>query len=392
MRIGIFLLYEGIPSTIIESQVLAHVKRMVELGYKIEVWSFAVTAVSYAEAKQKVRYLANEYPTIKVRVYRGFKPAIPFSELVNALILLGKFYLNKVHPSFVHARTEHAASIAAIAKKFMKFRLVWDARGDAISEFAETSIRFNWYIRWLVPIKLRAISKRLLLSQRNSDYGLFVSGALRDLQKGVLPEDQTAIVPCVGDERLFYYSDEVRSITRKKLCINENDFVITYVGSTAIWQCISETVRIIEFALSVNENVRALIISPNFDAIRKLFNENNLNRIIFISSKLSEINSFLNASDMGILLRKHNRINYVASPVKYAEYSLSGLTVLTTDAVDQVMEYGKIIKNTVNVNDLNKFITTKKITSIDRAEISSRANLYYSRSEYDKKFKAAYGG
>jgi hypothetical protein len=389
-KAGIFLLYEGLPSTIIESQVLSHTKRMFELGFEIEVWSFAVTSEAYALAQEELQRLTKEYSTVKIRLYRGIKPAIPFSEICNAALLLWKMHQYKIKPPFVHARTEHATAIAAIAKKFIKFKLIWDARGDAISEFHETSKGLKKYLRWLAPLKLRAISRRLLLAQENSDYAIFVSDALRRLQGGCLPDDRTAVVPCVADERLFYFSPELRAKTRTKLGYANEDVVVTYVGSTAIWQCVPETVEIIEKALHANRNTKALIVSPDYDKFKKSFKSELIDRIIFISGKLSDINAYLNASDFGILLRKPGPINHVASPVKYAEYSLAGLPVVTTDAVDQVARFGRLIENIISPDELISYALLGGDRNFRRRDIAVKARDYFARFVYDEQIKLAY--
>ena len=71
---GIFLLYEGLPPSVIESQVLTHAHSMNENGIYMEVWAFAVTRHAYVEAINSLPRLLNAY-SITIRVFRGVKPA-----------------------------------------------------------------------------------------------------------------------------------------------------------------------------------------------------------------------------------------------------------------------------------------------------------------------------
>ena len=111
---GIFLLYEGLPRTIIESQVIAHVQTMCKEGVDIEVWSYCVTEESYLNAQEMLKKLNNQ--TIPIKVFRGFRPALPFSEVLNALLLKHHLTKKEINLSFIRCRTEYSASVAGFLK------------------------------------------------------------------------------------------------------------------------------------------------------------------------------------------------------------------------------------------------------------------------------------
>ena len=386
---GIFLLCEGLPPSVIESQVLTHAHSMNKNGICMEVWAFAVTRHAYVEAINSLPRLSNAYSII-IKVFRGVKPALPFSEWLNALLLVWWMWWFNAKPPFIHARTEHAATIAAIVKKFKNYHLIWDARGDTLSEFRETVRNWSRFWKWLAPFKERAIANRLKIAASHCDFAFFVSNALRDLQGGSLPTEKTLIMPCLADESLFFYSPELRSDIREKLAYKKEDIVIVYVGSTALWQCIPETVALMKQALRANQAIKALIVTPNKIAFESLFEPELRDRVCITSGRLKEINYYLNAADFGVLIRKLDPINWVASPVKFAEYSLTGLTVITTDAVEQVKEIGQKLGNIINVNDfLNQYVECD-ISQKNRLAISYKAKDYLGREKYIKLFTESY--
>lgn len=345
---GIFLLYEGLPPNVIESQVLSHVQAMAETGIQMEVWTFALKQQSYADACTALPHLRKDFP-ITIRVFHGFSPSLPFSDWLNALLLFWWMRRLDAHPQFIRARTERATAIAATARRFRNFRLIWDARGDAVSELKVETVQHHFAWRWLISIiKKRIITKRLNLAAKNCDAAIFVSEALQHLQGYSLPLERTLVVPCVADERLFYYSPELRAEARSIFNYQDKDQVIIYVGSTAPWQCIPETVSLMNLALRANPAFKALIVTPNIKTFESMFPDELRDRVRFISGTLKEINHFLNAADFGMLLRKQDAINKVASPVKFAEYSLTGLTVVTGNAIDQVTTLGQKLNNVVN--------------------------------------------
>jgi hypothetical protein len=387
---GLFLLYEGLPPTIIESQVLAHARSMNEVGIRMEVWAFAVTSDAYRKALSALPSLVKTYPTIVIRLFRGIKPALPFSEWLNALVLLWRMWQLGVRPSFVHARTEHATAIASIAKRIMKFRLIWDARGDALSEFVETARNLPRYMRLLAPLKMRAISKRIQMSARYCDSAIFVSDALRNLQGSSLSDEKVLIVPCLADESLFYFDQKLREEMRRKLGYSDENIVISYVGSTATWQCVPETIALIEKALRANLACRALIVTPDRAKFENAFDDNLHDRVCITSSSLVEINRYLNAADFGVLLRRPTAINWVASPVKFAEYSLSGLIVVTTDAVKQLKEFGQKLSNTINTSQLMDLYVNKNLKPDGRMELAEKARIDLGRNSHIDKLVRFY--
>lgn len=389
---GIFLLYEGLPPTIIESQVIAHVQSMKDVGIEIEVWAFAVTPKAFVSAKSALETLRSAYPSIVIRLFRGIKPALPFSEMFNAYLLMWHMWRLRARPTFVRARTEHATMIAAIAKRIMKYRLIWDARGDAISEFMETSRHFPRYLKYLAPLKIRAMKKRIKMAQRHSDQAIFVSDALRNLQRGSLPTDRTLIMPCLADEKLFYFDPKLREKGRKELEYKDNDIVIIYVGSTAIWQCVPETVSLMEQAMRANASCKALIVTPSPEAFEHLFSDEFRHRVTIKSGKLSDMNRFLNVADIGVLLRKPDPINWVASPVKFAEYSLAGLTVVTSEAVDQVNKFCQTIGNKVTAREIINQGLEKVIKKHYRTVVAMKAKETVGSMAYTDKIRKLYLG
>lgn len=390
--IGIFLLYEGLPPTIIESQVIAHVQSMKDDGVEIEIWSFAVLSKSFVIGKSELGRLRRAYPGVVIRLFRGIRPALPFSEKLNAALLMWHMWRLGKRPLFVRARTEHATMIAAIAKRIMKYRLIWDARGDAVSEYKETSRYRPWYLRCLTPLKIRTIKKRIKIAQRYSDCAIFVSDALRDLQIGPLPIDRTLVLPCLADEGLFYFDQNLREKGRNELGYSDDDIVIIYVGSTAIWQCVSETVSLMEQAMRTNPTCKSLIVTPSRGTFEELFSEEFRSRVTITSGKLTDMNRFLNAADIGVLLRKPNAINWVASPVKFGEYSLAGLLVITTEAIDQINMFSQYIGNKVTEEDLIDQGLDKIINKFDRPIFALKAKELVGSKCYIDKINKLYLG
>jgi hypothetical protein len=387
---GIFLMVGGFHKTVIESQVLAHVSNMSEVAVNMEVWSITNTRKEYLEGLAALPAFHKAFPAIKIRLFRGVRSELPFSEWLNALVFLWWMRRLDARPSFVHARTEHATMIAAIAKHVKNYCLIWDARGDTLSEFREYARHLRLRRRWLAPLEMKIISRRLNIASRRSDAAIFVSEELRRLDGRRFPVERTLIVPCLADETLFYFDPHLRETARAALGYGENDIAIIYVGSTAIWQCVPETIALLVQALRANKSIKVLIVSPDRDVFEDAFSIDLRDRVRITSGPLHEMNRYLNAADFGVLLRKANPINKVASPVKFAEYSLAGLTVVTTDAVEQVKEIGQKLANTIEANDFMKEYVQCNVKPMNRLDISISARAALGRKSYIDKLVEFY--
>lgn len=388
---GIFFMFGGIPNTIFESQVLVHVRNMQQVGIDMEVWTFAGSSWEYRAALDALPRIENNFPTIKVRVFRGVRPALPSSEWLNALLLLWRMWRLGAKPSFVHARTEHATAVAALAKSLKKYALIWDARGASLSEFRAHARELPRTLRWLVPVNIRAITRRMKMANRRCDAAIFVSDELRSLDGLEVPVERTLIVPCLADESLFYFDPELREEARKSLGYANDDDVIVYVGSTEIWQCIPEMILLMQNALSVSASVKVLIVSHGRTVFESAFTSDLRDRVCITSGSLREVNRYLNAADFGVLLRKPNLINKVASPVKFAEYSLAGLTVVTTDAVEQVRQIGRTLGNIVEPDVFLRDYVQKGVKPAHRSEISAGARVILGRRSHIDTLAEFYG-
>src|SRR5574341_1449726 len=134
MKKGLYVLFEGLPTTVIDSQVLLHARAMREQEIiDFEVWSFAPTATLFNRSLARLPE-AQRLSQSSIRVFRGIRPAVPFSGPLNAILLwlnVGKF---KPDFALIHARTDYSAAVCGYLRLLRRFDLVWDCRADAEAE------------------------------------------------------------------------------------------------------------------------------------------------------------------------------------------------------------------------------------------------------------------
>ena len=387
---GVFLLYEGLPRTIIESQVIAHVRAMREEGVDIEVWSYCVTEESYVTAQEMLKKLNNQ--NIPIKVFRGFRPALPFSEVLNALLLKHHLTKKKSNPSFIRCRTEYSASVAGFLKLVGNFRLVWDCRGDSKEEFFLTKKQWKGIKRWLSFVKLYTIRMRLFWASKQADKAIFVSESLKKLHAKRTHSYRSSVIPCVADSTYFYFDSTLRANMRKHLCFTPSDKIVIYSGSLAIWQCFEETVYLIKKLINDNSTFKGILLTPDIDEAQRFLWDCPRERLFRISASLTEVNAYLNAADFGFLLRRPSPINYVASPVKFAEYCLTGLPIIMTSAIEQSYQLGNQFGNAITYEFEQDLELPKPFTDAERYQAAERAKRVLSHEAVSDKYLEIYCG
>ena len=390
---GIFLVFGGFPTTVIESQVLVPVKSLAGLGINMDVWSFAFGRAQHQDASRTLQSLKDAFPSITIRLFRGVRSGVPFSDWINALLLAWRIRRLTRGLNFVHARTEYAASVAATAKSLGKYRVVWDDRGDSMSEFCEYAQNLSGVRKWRVKSVSKVISRRLRIASQASDAAIFVSEELQKLHNPQLPMEKTLIVPCAADESLFYFDTALRREARAAFGYSDKENVIVYVGSAAVWQCVPETISLLTQALETDPSVRAFVITPDRQVFASAFPAALSDRVHIAAGRLHEMNRYLNAADFGVMLKMPGSISRVASPVKFAEYSLAGLRVITSGTVQQVEEIGRELGNTVSTDLLlQKCLrrSNQPLETGDRAALAERARAVLGRQRYTEAMASLY--
>lgn len=329
----LFVLFEGLPRTVIDSQVLAHVREMSAQGdLAFEVWSFACERRLYRESRQRLAE-AEALAGCPVRLFRGVWYPLPFSLLANALVTA--YWLLRLRPEFdvVHARGDFTAAVWGWLRLARRFGLLWDCRGDGEAEFvadfpATTALRrlAKWY-------KVATIRWRVALAARLCDEALFVTDNLRRVLGKGLGKRPCHIIPCAASSRIFHFDPGLRQRTRQALGYGPQNQVFVYCGGMAAYQCFPETVALFRRLHQQAPSRRLLVVTPRLEAARPHLAGLPPDSFTLLSARHGEVNGYLNAADVAFLLRETNAINVVAAPTKFAEYCLTGLPVIVTEGV-----------------------------------------------------------
>lgn len=344
---GLFVLVEGLPGTVIESQVLMHVRLMRERkGIDFDIFALALSRSIYADSAARLSK-AQAIAGSPIYLVQGWKPALPFSIDYNRE-KLRRFLQAPDRYSFVHARTDYAAALAGPVAKRHKIPLLWDCRGDSLAEFNARISGRGSLQKWLSPLRRKSIAMETEMARRFCDGAIFVSEALRSRMGAEQHPPCSWIVPCFAAEEAFFFDEGLRSYQRRKLSIQPEEKVFIYSGGLQDYQNFSECAAIFRRALNLTKGcARFIVMTPDQQSAKSLLADLPADRLICVSGSLHEVNAFLNAADFAFLLREDTPVNRVAFPTKFAEYCLAGLPILMKAAPASCVEIARGFGNLI---------------------------------------------
>jgi glycosyltransferase involved in cell wall biosynthesis len=297
------------------------------------------------------------------------RPVIPFSLFFNRLLLAMSVLRLKPVFEVVHARTDYSAAVAGILKVLRRAALVWDCRGDAVAEAAERLERVRWLPSSMKRLKRWRAERERRKAANWCDRAVFVSEPLARLCAPLLSGKLSVVIPCAASEDLFFYDAELRAQVRKRLGYKNGERVFVFSGSLVGYQCFEEMVVLFEALQRTDLHARLLVLTPDVETARRRLMHFNSNVVQVIRVPLDEVNGYLNAADIAFMLRHSSELNRVASPTKFAEYCLTGLPVIMTDAVEDAWRISERLGNQVRIEKGMVSLPG----SFNRAEVARRA-------------------
>jgi hypothetical protein len=358
---ALFIFFEGLPENVIDSQVLTHCRLMKQLDIDFEIWSFACFDDLYQSSLKRLNK-AKELSGCEVKLFKGVRPAYPFSEKINAYRVKALLKNHQTQFDFIHARTDYSTAVVCQAVK--NIPIIYDCRGDSVAEF-EYSNKGNYFSKKYRVAKYQAnIKTAKLLSKK----AIFVSHFLKNK---INYSKQNMVIGCAANSELFYFDEKLREATRTELGFTKQHKVLIYSGGMNEYQCFNNCVEYFENLLQQDKNWQFLILTTAILEAQKYIG--NTKNVTLKKVPFAQVNQYLNAADVGMIIREQNDLNRAASPTKFAEYALSGLSVCFSKGIGDLENYAKNIEvnNQLDNQDFNdihnlemRILTAKKAKKI----------------------------
>lgn len=299
--------------------------------------------------------------------------------------------VRKNNIKMLHARSFKPALLSIIIKILFYFsiKVIYDNRGLYIDEL----IFRNGLSKGSLKEKIYRTIERIIIN--NCDRMVVVSNAFKSY-----------IVEQFGSNNKNIVNKTSMIPNRIELNFNDSDIVIrrehiqdrticVYSGSSASWQGIDDFYSF--FSLILNKipttHFKILSYQPEvfFDLSHK--NINLAERIIVKKVDFSNVKYELINATFGIILRKHDIVSRVSSPIKFAEYLSAGLPVLLHEGIgdtEQIIKnynVGVIIKKNkyeIAISELQELLNDEEISERCLRAAEKEFNITSSFEQYQE--------
>lgn len=326
-----FYIMSEVWVTVTQSQVFNWIKLFTQRGLSTDCISITPEKKNITEIKEIENSIGGKF--IEVHDYR----TLIVSDLFIMFIIL-KYYFksfSRYNKIIFQTRLNSLGFVFAALNWLPKIEFIYEGRGAVNEEQIFSSKGQKVTFKMKVKTFFAITSESLIMKKSNKIF--CVSNALKnyylDLHK--VDRDKFSVFPGAADHDLFFYSNSLRNKTRKELKIASNDILIVYSGRLEMkWEIPDKIFAFFNNIRSNNSRFKLLLITPDVVMANKLVSDFKFEDIIIVKKvDLVDVNKYLNASDLGLLLREDTLINNVASPTKFAEYLMSGLPVIISSAV-----------------------------------------------------------
>lgn len=353
-----------------------------------------VTVIDHITFQQQ-KDLAKHYQSLGLKIF-----VVPKYTKQVFVVLYFLYLCIKYDKVVVHLRKQSPKPFDVLKKVFTKkLKYISEIEGDFESEIDYLSQKNNQYKPGFYTNIINGMKKaaNALESQIDKADGIFVvTKELKDLfvkryiQKGL--ENKIYVIPTGFDANKFYPDEKLRQKYRTQYKL-ENKFVMIYSGNVLYsWQNLKRSLqvfRLLKEKRYSNMFFVMLIRKQDHKIAQEFIEELKLQSedILLTSVSHDDVNGFLNAADLGILLRDNHTLNKVASPGKLGEYLSAGLNVLTTMHIGNYSKkmkedsVGILIDDIYDDNEILKQIDSFKSTK-SKIELSQWASDNFSVQAY----------
>src|SRR4051794_13145941 len=296
---SLYICYLSLEDPLVHSQVVAYLNGLAERGHTIHLITYEPKLSDERRAAFASDLAARGITWRPLRYHkRPSLPATIFDALVGAVVAARTVRRHGLE--VVHARSHVPAASALIAKRFARFKLVFDLRGLWAEEYVDAG-------RWReggIPFRItkrveaaaiNAASAMVVLTQRVRGF-LFPSGESPPIE----------VIPCCADLEAIHALAGERDATRAELEAGDRPLLL-YVGKFTGWYMEREMVDFFAAARTELPDLLLVIVTqadrePALAALAARGIEPADFRVT--SAAPGEIGRFLAAADAGIAFIK----------------------------------------------------------------------------------------
>ena len=341
----LFISYDGMTDPLGQSQVIPYLKGLTKAGYEFVILSCDKTE-KFKAHKALVEQSLHKYPISWVSMpYHKYPPVL--SSIYDFFRLKKKAgQLHRIHQfSMSHTRVGVPQLVALYLKKRYGIKFLNDIRGFWADERVDGGM---WNLKNpLYKLVYHFFKRKEDECIRVADYNTCLTAKAKEIILGWdhLPQPvRIEIVPCSADLKLFNHTSidpQLKGALKKELGINDDDFIISYLGSIGGWYLTRQMMQFCRLLLDKKPQARFLFISNNnHQDIENAAAGFNIppGKIMVRQGSRKEVPVLLSFSKFSLFFIKPCFSKLSSSPTKHGEIMAMGIPVITNSGVGDVKE------------------------------------------------------
>jgi glycosyltransferase involved in cell wall biosynthesis len=357
MRV-LYISFDGMTDPLGQSQVIPYLKELSSHGYLITILSLEKEQ-NFKARKEKITELLSSAKINWIPI--NYLQGVPvLSQRLNlANMRKQALKLHQETPfNIIHCRSYMSALIGEEIKKKSNVKLLFDMRGFWADERLDGKI---WSkknpLQHLIYRYFKKKEKDFLV---HSDHIISLTeNAKREMLSWGIPkltEEKITVIPCCADLSHFNYEEislEMKTSLIKKLQLEQDNFILSYLGSLGTWYMLSEMLDFFNTLLKYKPNAIFIIITAD-DAkvVYKLADEKSIcrNALRVFSSEREDVPAYLSLSDTALFFIKPAYSKKASSPTKLGEIMGVGIPIIANSGVGDMdfilgnEPFGELIK------------------------------------------------
>lgn len=248
--------------------------------------------------------------------------------------------IKKASVDILICRNAMACHLALAARKALSQKeqlpfICYDGRGALKAESEEYDVYPTRYKKFLTHAEKRAVL--------NADFRIAVTPELEmwwRSEYGYSSKAHHIIPTTISTLAENFDPTTTRKEWRDNFGFKNSDVVLAFAGGRADWQGLDDWLPQMKVWLTKMPDLKLLLLSPEHGEILQL-KSTFPGRVINTFVNHEDVLKALSSADFGILWRKNNTTNKVASPTKFSEYLQAGLRIFANEGTS----IGNIVKD-----------------------------------------------
>lgn len=399
----LYISYDGMTDNLGQSQVIPYMTGLQKRGFSIHILS-CEKHDAYEKRQKHIAKLLEANNIMWHPIQYTAKPPI-FSTLFDLRkmqktadeIISNKEYNIKL----LHCRSYISAHIGASCQKKYGTPWIFDMRGFWADERAEGGIwNISKPIYKLIYKYFKSVEKEFI-TKSNHIVSLTQNGAdeIRSWQSYQTTKVPISIIPCCVDLNLFRYQEKKAKQLREKLNINEDAFVLSYLGSFGTWYMTEEMFDFFKTLHKKNPQSIFLCITPDDPdkldsmALRKDIPRSSLR---VVKANREDVPAYISVSNWSLFFIKPVYSKKASSPTKMGEILAVGVPLVCNTGVgdvDAIMHEcpdGIILQNCTPTEYDAATETILSTNASNRNSLRSVSEQYYSLEKGIAQYESIY--